>query len=108
MYNDCTFCNDLKVSMSILLARHPIICCNAEIYGYELQYRGDNVNFCSPEESIDATQRLIERNGLKYGVFHVTEDKKAFINFTEEDLLLGLPKELPVKDVVIEILESVR
>jgi EAL and modified HD-GYP domain-containing signal transduction protein len=93
--------------MTVFIGRQPIISRDAEVIGYELLYRENNLNICDLAASFDATERIINSNGLQYGVDHITEGKKALINFSEKALLNGVAQKLPVNNVVIEILETV-
>lgn len=93
--------------MSVFLARQPVISQHTEIFGFELFYRESSDNFHVPTTEYDATKLLIEKNNLDHGVTHITKGKKAMINFSEDSLLSGTAKALPVNEVVIEILETV-
>jgi EAL and modified HD-GYP domain-containing signal transduction protein len=94
--------------MNVFVARQPIFNRGGNTAGYELLYR-DGAKNCFPEgvDANAATSRLILNTHLNLGLNTFTQGKTALINFGEESILQGLPKMLPPKSVIIEVLEDV-
>lgn len=94
--------------MKVFVARQPIFNNRGNSVGYELLYR-DGAKNCFPKgvDPNTATSRLILNTHLNLGLNTFTHGKVALINFGEESILQGLPKMLPVKGVIIEVLEDV-
>ncbi len=93
--------------MDAYLARQPIFKKNEKVYGYELLFR-DGILGCFPEISGNAaTCRVLTDAFLDIGIEEVTAGKKAFINFTEELLISGMPALFPKTILTVEILEDV-
>tara|TARA_R110001583_G_scaffold85368_6_gene223726 strand:+ start:9498 stop:10793 length:1296 start_codon:yes stop_codon:yes gene_type:complete len=94
--------------MKVFVARQAIFNRRGNSVGYELLYR-DGAKNCFPEgvDPNTATSRLILNTHLNLGINTFTQGKAALINFGEESILQGLPKMLPVKGVIIEVLEDV-
>lgn len=95
--------------MEVFAARQAIFNSKKNVVGYELLYRdSENNAFPVGTDPHKATVQLIQRTHLNTGLADFTSGKPALINFTEKCLLSKVPEMLPKKEVVIEILESVR
>lgn len=93
--------------MDIYIARQPIFTKNKDIYAYALYFRGSMEN-CFPGINGDnATSRLLSNTFFNIGVEHITNGKKAFINFTRELLIRKIPLIFPSQFTTIEIVEDV-
>ena len=91
------------------IGRQAILDQRKNVYAYEILFRSGLKNAFDP--SLDgniATQSVMVNAMLDFGMKKLVSDKKAFINFTEQNLLNGAPKLLPSESVVVEILETVQ
>jgi c-di-GMP phosphodiesterase len=93
--------------MQVHVARQAILNRKEQTVAYELLFREgvDNV-FPAGTDPVVATSKLVTNHHLNVGFKTLTRGKKALINFSERDILDGIPTLLPYKDVVIEILEQ--
>jgi len=94
--------------MKVYSARQAILNRKENVVAYELLYRGGPENIFPDIDPHKATSKLIMRTHLNQGLAIITDGKPALINFPEESLLTGLPLILPPKEVMIEILETVK
>lgn len=94
--------------MDIFIARQGIYDYKEKIVAYELLYRDSLENkFSSDIDEDKATYKLIE-NINSFGLDTLTDNKRAFINFTENLIKNNFATILPKEKVVIEILENVK
>ncbi|WP_088332232.1 HDOD domain-containing protein [Lacimicrobium sp. SS2-24] len=93
--------------MAFFAARQPILNREKDVVAYELLFRDSLENVFPDVCDEQATSKMIEGLQFNLGMDKLTEDKLAFINFTEESLLNGYPMLLPKEFVVVEILETV-
>lgn len=94
--------------MDVFVARQPIFDRRLNIFAYELLFRGGSENNHYDGSSGDlATASVIADSLFVIGLEHLTNDKKAFINFTENTLKRDDIKILPTDKVVVEMLETV-
>jgi EAL and modified HD-GYP domain-containing signal transduction protein len=104
--------NEQKISgreSNIFIARQPIFRRNRKVYGYELLFRSGLSNyFDSKFDGEHATSSVITNSFLLIGIEKMTEQKKAFINFTEDMLLREYPALFPHEYTVVEVLENVK
>lgn len=92
--------------MYAFVARQPILDRQKEVYAYELYFR-DGKNNCFPDISFHTKpQRAVPKPPLKLELDDLSCQKMAFINFTNETLLNGLPKSLDPKTVVVEVADG--
>ncbi len=94
--------------MNNYFAKQPIIDLNNETYGYELLYRdAPTVHEYSGKDGDKSTAGII--NSVFFGVDNkdFLNDKRAFLNFTENLLLEKTALLLPKDQIVVEILENV-
>ncbi len=93
--------------MAFFTARQPILDVNKEVIAYELLFRDSLKNVFPDVGGNEATLKMVEGLQLNLGLDTLTQNKQAFINFTEETLLEGFPHMLPKEQVVVEVLEDV-
>jgi Predicted signal transduction protein containing EAL and modified HD-GYP domains len=91
--------------MDIYIARQPIFDNNMLVYGYELLYRKSSNNYFTEMDDDQATAELIYNSTLVFGLKDLTDDTKAFINFSKELIDSDVPYLLPPQSIVVEILE---
>lgn len=87
--------------MDFLIGRQPIFDRQRRVFAYELLFRGEQ------GDGTLASNQVILDALLQFGLPRVVGDRKAFINFTRNNLLEGTASLLPKERVVIEILENV-
>lgn len=93
--------------MDIFIARQGIYNSLNKVVAYELLYRNSfKNNFATIIEDEVATYRVIE-NISSFGLEMLTDNKKAFVNFSEKSILKSMATLLPKENVVIEVLENV-
>lgn len=93
--------------MYFYIARQAILNRDKSMYGYELLFR-NGANNAFPDISPDvATASLIENSQFQFNVADITQQRPAFINFTEQSILDDLPSVMPKETIVVEVLESV-
>lgn len=93
--------------MDIFVARQPIFDRSHNVVGYELLYRNGYENFCSNTDGNKATLNVISNSFYTFGIKNITNNKRAFINFTEELITKEVATILPSSSAVIEILEDI-
>lgn len=93
--------------MDIFIARQGIYNKEEKVVAYELLYRNslNNIFDDSIEEEI-ATYKVIE-NISSFGLDTLTDNRKAFVNFSEKLIKKNIATLLPKDKVVIEVLETV-
>lgn len=92
--------------MEIYIARQPILNRKRKVIAYELLFRENLKNKCAENIKYDYTKKLIS-NMMTIGTDTLIGDKKAFINFSRENLLSDLEEILSPDKFIIEILEDV-
>ena len=91
------------------IGRQAILDQQQKVYAYEILFRSGLKNAFDPTlDGNVATQSVMVGAMLEFGLKKLVSDKKAFINFTEQNLLNRAPKLLPPENVVVEILENVQ
>lgn len=93
--------------MDVYVARQPIFDRNMDVFGYELLYRGSMNNFYEETDDNKATAELINNAFLTMHIHELTDETKAFINFSQKMLIEEIPLLLPKDSVVVEVLGSV-
>ncbi|VFQ43356.1 EAL and HDOD domain-containing protein [Desulfoluna butyratoxydans] len=94
--------------MDTHIARQPIFDTRTQVYGYELLFRNGRHNAMPEEMDGDmATSQLLSSSFFTIGIDTLTNGKYAFINFTEKLINDGIPSLFPLKQTVIEVLETV-
>ncbi|MCC6364406.1 MAG: HDOD domain-containing protein [Bryobacterales bacterium] len=94
--------------MKTFVARQPIIDCNRSVIGYELLYRhsGSSLSFDSLDGN-SASAHVISHSLFGAGLENLVTGKLAFINFTRQLLVQGIPNLLPRDSIAVEILETI-
>ena len=93
--------------MEVFLARQAIFDRSNNVIAYELLFRNGYENVYNSVDGNKATLNVIANSFYELNFKRVTDNKRAFINFTEELIKDEIATILPFKDVVIEILEDV-
>ncbi|NMF05312.1 EAL and HDOD domain-containing protein [Clostridium beijerinckii] len=93
--------------MDIFVARQPIFNRKNEVVAYELLFRNGQNNFYNNANGDEATLKVIANTFYTFDFKDITDNKKAFINFTEELIKKEIATILPKEYVVIEILENI-
>ncbi len=93
--------------MNVYMARQPIFDLDNNVYAYELLYRSNAVKNEYTGVSGDESTADVFRNAF-FGmdVKNVIGHARAFINFTENLLLRGIPKMISPEILVVEVLEN--
>lgn len=94
--------------MEVFVAKQPIFDCNQELFAYELLYRDSHENSFPNIDGDQATAEVIINSYLNIGIEELSNGKPCFINFTEKLLQLRFPTFFGPREIVVEILESVR
>lgn len=93
--------------MEVFVARQPIFDDKENIIAYELLFRNNlKENYASLNNDM-ATYDVMVNSFILIGLGTLTDSKTAFVNFTENALLKGIPELLPKEYTTIEILEDV-
>ena len=93
--------------MDVFVARQPIFNRHRRIFAYELLFRNGMSNAFPGVDGDEATSSLLSSSFFTVGIEQITGGYKAFINFTEEMLLRGVPLMFCCRSIVVEILEDV-
>ena len=95
--------------MEIFVARQPIFDIRNDVYAYELLYRKDAERnyFDESADPDQASKRTLINSFVDIGLDKLTGGRRAFVNFTENLLLNGVPKLLSPKLLTVEILENI-
>lgn len=94
--------------MDLLFARQPIFNRADVVYGYELLYRDVGTTAYAGTDGDAATSNVMIASFLSMGINELSGKRKAFINFTENMLLLEVATLFPKDQIVVEILEDVQ
>ena len=94
--------------MDIFLARQAIYNRNCKVVGYELLFRNSEVNRFDVNVNADEAALKLISNCSAIGLNEITNNKRAYINFTKKLILNDTPKFLPKEKIIIEILENIR
>ena len=93
--------------MNICLARQPIFDKKLNVIGYELLYRSNENSVAYDGTDPDQASSEMIITSLDASIKMLTDNKLAFINFTENLLLNEAATILPRDHLVVEILENV-
>lgn len=93
--------------MDVYVARQPIFDRNMNVFGYELLYRGSMNNFFEGKDDDKATAELINNAFFTMHIHELTDNTKAFVNFSQKMLIEEIPFLLPADSMVVEVLEGV-
>ena len=95
--------------VDVFVARQPIFDAKGDVYAYELLYRRNGTTSFADGDTPDVmASEVLVHTFLNIGIDRVTAGAPAFLNFTREMLLHGVYQLFGPKDVVIELLETVR
>lgn len=94
--------------MDVFVARQPIFNQQRQIFAYELLFRTGMSNAFPGVDGDMATSSLLSSSFFTVGIEQIASGHKAFINFTEDMLIQGVPAMFPRDCVVVEVLEDVR
>ena len=96
--------------METFIARQAIFNKKQEVFAYEVLFRTGTTNRVEGTvfDGDTATRTVMVNAMLEFGMKKLVSDKKAFINFTEQNILSGDPELLPKETVYVEILENVQ
>ncbi|WP_142415515.1 EAL and HDOD domain-containing protein [Hathewaya massiliensis] len=94
--------------MEVFIGRQPILNRNGDTVAYELLYRSNpKENKYNAINGENATLSVIANSFITMGIENITDGKTTYVNFTEELIKKNIPHMLPIKNVVIEVLENV-
>ncbi len=93
--------------MDVFVARQPIFDRQRQVYAYELLFRSGMSNAFPGVDGDEATSSLLSSSFFTVGIEQIASGHKAFINFTEDMLVQGVPAMFPKDCVVVEVLEDV-
>ncbi|MBN8208668.1 EAL domain-containing protein [Bacillus sp. NTK071] len=94
--------------MEAFIGRQPILTVDKELYGYELLHRSSKLNSYQGFDGTQATATVISNSYLSFGLDQLSDQKRCFINFTEELLVDEVPTFFSPESIIVEILESVK
>ncbi|WP_394175168.1 EAL and HDOD domain-containing protein [Guptibacillus hwajinpoensis] len=94
--------------MEAFIGRQPILTVDKELYGYELLHRSSNQNVYQGFDGTQATATVISNSYLSFGLDQLSDQKRCFINFTEDLLLVEVPTFFSSESIIVEILETVK
>src|SRR6056297_3258851 len=96
--------------MDIFIARQPIFDGNQKVYGYEILYRESLENKFNNTEPDKATTNVLLNTFETFGLQTLTNEKYAFINFTEnllkEEIIDLFPKKYLIVELKLSTLEN--
>ncbi len=95
------------LKQSALVGRQPIFDRQMEIFGYELLCRDGTGNSAQIIDGDEATARVMVSTFLELGVDQIAGNNRAFFNLTSRFFLSHHYEVLPLKNVVLEVLESI-
>ncbi|HLR64039.1 MAG TPA: HDOD domain-containing protein [Pseudogracilibacillus sp.] len=92
---------------NVFIGRQPIFDRRGNIYGYELLYRNSTVNKFPNIDPKQATLSVLSNTFLSIGAKEIADDRKLFVNFSEELLKEELFLSFNSNVIIIEVLETV-
>ena len=95
------------MDQNIFIARHPIFDKYNKIFAYEILFRDEMKNSFSNIDGTTASQSVVQRLLIDFGLNNVSNGKPFFINLTEKFLFNDVILFLPPSQVVFEILENI-
>lgn len=94
--------------MDVFLATQPIFDAENRVFGYEILYRENETNTFSEETDADfASGNTLVRCFMDFGLPTLTNNTRAFVNFTTEFIKNEVATLFPKDQLVVEILETV-
>ncbi|MBA3008393.1 MAG: HDOD domain-containing protein [Proteobacteria bacterium] len=94
--------------MDVFVARQPIFNQHKKIFAYELLFRTGMSNAFPGVDGDEATSSLLSSSFFTVGIEQIASGHKAFVNFTEDMLVRGVPTMFSKDSVVVEVLEDVQ
>lgn len=91
---------------NIMVGRQPILDKKEKLFAYELLFRTSDKDEITDGEQ--ATADVITNSLESIGLFNLTQNKPAFINFTSKMIKSKVPDILSSESIYIEILETVK
>ncbi len=92
---------------TVMVARQPIFDRAHSLHGYELLYRGDELDHAEVHDGEYATAHVVTAALMDIGLDRLVAQDTAYINVTHDFLVSGAALTLPPERVVLEILEDV-
>jgi c-di-GMP-related signal transduction protein len=93
--------------MDVFVARQPIFNLHEKVIAYELLYRNGKSNFFDGVDGDNATADVLLHSFLSIGMDKLANQRRCFINFTENLIKKRLPFYFSPDSIVVEILETV-
>lgn len=94
--------------MDVFLATQPIFDRNNHVFGYEVLYRENEQNAFKPGTDPEfASGNTLVRCFFDFGLSALTNNTRAFVNFTAEFLKNDIATLFPNDQLIVEILETV-
>lgn len=94
--------------MNFFAARQPILNADKSLFAYELLFR-DSPRNSFPDVAPDvATSRIVDGLQSIFEIESLTNNKLAFVNFTDDCIISQLPQVLPKENLVVEVLETAK
>ena len=95
------------LKQSALVGRQAIFDRQMEVFGYELLYRDGTSNSATIMDGDEATARVMVNTFLELGIDQIAGNHYAFLNLTANFFLSQHYEVLPIKNVILEVLESI-
>ncbi|WP_043648703.1 EAL and HDOD domain-containing protein [Chitinilyticum litopenaei] len=95
------------MTTTLHIGRQPIVNRSGELFAYELLFRDSQINQATVIDDLAATSQVIRNAFSEFGVRHVLENHRGFINVSADLLMSDAIELLPPQAVVLEILETV-
>lgn len=94
-------------NMEVFVARQPIFNKKLKVFAYELLYRDEkNNNYI--DDGDKATSNVVMNSFLSIGFETLTDNKKAFVNFTYNLIVDDFITLFPKDKIVVELLEDIK
>jgi EAL and modified HD-GYP domain-containing signal transduction protein len=92
----------------VLVGRQPIFDRRLAVHGYELLFRGPPVDLEDPVKADCATSKVLVSTFTEIGLQALVSDHRAFVNLPRSFIVGEHPLPFEPKNVVLEVLETVR
>lgn len=92
----------------VMVARQPIFDRQRQVHGYELLYRGDQLDAAAIADGDAATAHVVTTALMDIGLERIVQRDPAYINVTRDFIVSRAALALPPERVVLEILEDVQ
>lgn len=89
--------------MNVYMTRQPIFDNSGSVYAYELMYRINDVQNAFKRTSKDGAEGEIENSFFGTEVKNIVGGAKAFVNYTDEFIKLGIPKLISPEILILEV-----